>query len=490
MKKLLSLLGAIGLVATASSTVVACPKKSEETSSSIKDLSDLPVKELGAIKGTGDTPSVVDLVKAINAKNKDYGLDDKDVVIDGTPSDKTATIKASDKSTNFKGSVTLTYTYEKDTSKREKFNLSLVEDVINKTGLAGAVRPNDLNIGFLTTPDLRNKEKIVSSVRDFIDVVVEAAKALYNLNTEQIMGMIEIDYQDNNGASIDPNNDNKDTYQIIGSVKQGHENDIDGFTAEGKATIKLKQQTLKLSDIVKTKALGKINIDSDDAYTIKNTIMIAAQNSNSELKTYTTSINPSVQILNYDLDKGTARIAPIINSDFISNDIVEISYEVVRPEAGNSLLDFTVMSNSYDPNAEYNLGLPLDLSEEPKESLDSWEDSDIANVVNYLTELDGTYIEYWSQFYTTNKRYFLDSQKDEDKTKAENQLVSYEQFKKDFKDIFELTLEDYTSSEESDNEISGIITLKVKNGKENIYASQKFSLSGSIKVYYSLTGGY
>ncbi|QGS51424.1 lipoprotein [Spiroplasma tabanidicola] len=114
MKKLLSLLGAMGMVATSSSVTVACNKDSKT------DLSALSTKALGDISGSGDLPVAADLVKAINKVNSNYGLSNSDVELDGAATTEKATLKAKSTSTKFTGKVVVTYKYTKATTDTKK----------------------------------------------------------------------------------------------------------------------------------------------------------------------------------------------------------------------------------------------------------------------------------------------------------------------------------------------------------------------------------
>ncbi|QGS51462.1 lipoprotein [Spiroplasma tabanidicola] len=113
MKKLLSVLGAIGLVSASSSVAIACNKKEKEVEKI--DLATLPIKELGEIEGSDYVVSIGDLVRAINTTigNESMHLDQVDVQFDGDVSWSKATLKASNNSTLYKGSVELTYKFAK-----------------------------------------------------------------------------------------------------------------------------------------------------------------------------------------------------------------------------------------------------------------------------------------------------------------------------------------------------------------------------------------
>ncbi|QGS51470.1 lipoprotein [Spiroplasma tabanidicola] len=114
MKKLLIILGAMGLVATSSSVAIACNK--ENNSSEKTDLSTLPIKELGTINGAEDKPTLEDLVKAINNVNSNYNLSIGEVSYDGQPTLSKARLKASTNAKKFKGTVDITYTFKKEES--------------------------------------------------------------------------------------------------------------------------------------------------------------------------------------------------------------------------------------------------------------------------------------------------------------------------------------------------------------------------------------
>ncbi|AOG60977.1 hypothetical protein SHELI_v1c10300 [Spiroplasma helicoides] len=132
MKKLLSLLAATGLVATSSSVAVACNKNNDASTTQddgkIIDLSEMSIKELGDINGSEATPSVATIVKAINAKNSNYGLAENDVEFEGAATNSKATIKAKTSSSKFINSVEVTYSYNQvlDLSKLQNKELGEV----------------------------------------------------------------------------------------------------------------------------------------------------------------------------------------------------------------------------------------------------------------------------------------------------------------------------------------------------------------------------
>ncbi|QBQ08151.1 hypothetical protein SGLAD_v1c09520 [Spiroplasma gladiatoris] len=109
MKKLLSILGALGMSATASSAVVACPKK---TTTKI-DLNDLEKKDLGEFfLETAETkPSLKEIVEAINTLNKNFNLTENDVEISSEPVQTltSATLNSKSNSKTFTGSVNVVY---------------------------------------------------------------------------------------------------------------------------------------------------------------------------------------------------------------------------------------------------------------------------------------------------------------------------------------------------------------------------------------------
>ncbi|WP_094048683.1 lipoprotein [Spiroplasma corruscae] len=118
MKKLLGILAATGLVATTGATVVSCGNDTKETTKT--DLSKISTKELGDISGEGITPSLSDLVKAINLKNDKLSLTDNDVTLNEGATTEKATITAKEESTKFTGSVEVTYKYTKSEAVEKK----------------------------------------------------------------------------------------------------------------------------------------------------------------------------------------------------------------------------------------------------------------------------------------------------------------------------------------------------------------------------------
>ncbi|QGS51423.1 lipoprotein [Spiroplasma tabanidicola] len=84
----------------------------------IKDLKDVvKVVALGDLSGAGENPTVDEVVAQVNAKNEGLNLTKEDVTMSGDKLTEKATLKAVEKSTKFKGSVEVSYTYKKETRK-------------------------------------------------------------------------------------------------------------------------------------------------------------------------------------------------------------------------------------------------------------------------------------------------------------------------------------------------------------------------------------
>lgn len=117
MKKLLSILGAMTLIGTASTSVVACEGWDKQsptppTPDTRTNLNTIITKtSLDKIEILGTVPTTKELLKGIKENNsKANTLSESDFDFEGNPTATTATIEGK---TNYKGKVTLTY--QKDT---------------------------------------------------------------------------------------------------------------------------------------------------------------------------------------------------------------------------------------------------------------------------------------------------------------------------------------------------------------------------------------
>ncbi len=107
MKKLISILGSIFLVAPLSVSVVSC-----SSGISKRDLNSLAIKDLGEIKGVEDIPTLETIVKWYVKKTGDNLFTVYDVKFVGTPTKSKATLEALESSARITGSVTFNYNYE------------------------------------------------------------------------------------------------------------------------------------------------------------------------------------------------------------------------------------------------------------------------------------------------------------------------------------------------------------------------------------------
>jgi len=114
MKKLLGLLGALGMVASTGSVVVSCGNKSKDEAKATLE-SVVKVKALGEIEIASDAeaPTIDQLLVAIKAKNASSTLTKNDVQLDGAATATKAKIKAKDDSSKYTGTVEVTYTVKK-----------------------------------------------------------------------------------------------------------------------------------------------------------------------------------------------------------------------------------------------------------------------------------------------------------------------------------------------------------------------------------------
>jgi len=104
MKKILSILGATGLVATTSATVIACGN--QITLASLESI--ISTRNLGEIITNDKEPSALEIIAAVNEKNN-FVLDEEEVkILDIT--NISAIIAAKTNSTKYSGKVELSFT--------------------------------------------------------------------------------------------------------------------------------------------------------------------------------------------------------------------------------------------------------------------------------------------------------------------------------------------------------------------------------------------
>ncbi|AKU79673.1 lipoprotein [Spiroplasma turonicum] len=475
MKKLLSILTAIGIIATTGATAVSCSDKNENgTQIEKKDLSTLETKNLGKISGQGDLPDINNIVDAINNTNKDFGLKATDVDFDGSVTTTSSKIKAKDSSTSFIGSVEVTYEYKKT---RSSFDLALIESVVNNKGLGEIVRPSNLNTGKIMVPDLKNTNTIFDSIKLFVKKTLDKAKELANidLNLETLINLINIDFKDTNDNSVNLGETSKnDISKLVLTVKEGHENDVDGYTINGKATIVLgKQENFK--DKFKKTDLDSIEMsqdDFDDSYTLSQKIIYAFTKKN--------SVNASssefvIENINKD-DKNncTAIISTDINSTY-TNEPLSLKFKVTIKSESElpQIWNLTEMENggeSLTGQLE-----PIYLTTEEK-GPDLYRElfEGITNVSDY----DAAFPTYWESL-ANGKKYFFDNQGNSESIKG---TASSKNVIDNFETIFDIVINKSNPNEEIGSK--GTITLTVKNNSYKL--DYMHSISGSIKIYYSL----
>ncbi|QGS51388.1 lipoprotein [Spiroplasma tabanidicola] len=117
MKKLLSILGAFGISLTITSSVTACyPIKVK------KSLRELPVQDIGELKGTKDLPTATEIINAVLDKNADFGISASDFEVSGKITTSSVKLKASSTSTNFRGKVIIRFSYIKEVDESSTIN--------------------------------------------------------------------------------------------------------------------------------------------------------------------------------------------------------------------------------------------------------------------------------------------------------------------------------------------------------------------------------
>ncbi|QBQ07866.1 hypothetical protein SGLAD_v1c06670 [Spiroplasma gladiatoris] len=459
MKKLISLLAAIGMVASTSTTVVACPKNSENNNNNDDknnnnenkiDLNDLKVRELGDVVSKEDIGlnlTLEDLVNAINEKNKDYGLTEDDVQFVSSNNTK-AKLKATDSSTKFKGSVEITYNF------RIRFNVTFFSDAIIGKGIAAVGKP-EWNDGYLMVENY-NLDTAASAFKRFVVPLLDKAK-LVNL---------VIDYSDlEKTIKIEVIKENDKNFLQFTSI-DGKGYDVQGVYVYGTTKIALKQQTA-IPDGWKNSDLGEVKPVDNSDYMIKSAILnsFATKVGIDQNKLKQFSVNSyKKNDSNYE-----AEIISNINSDYVP-EIIKVTFKM----------------NLADESIQWSLTTIVDyLVEDSFVSLtsDILSSETYKELFDYITNTDGELVDYWEQDIAlgiNNNKFLFDSQKAKESEfgNFEQGTLSYSEFLKNAENLF-----DFAVNKNSDNK-TGTIDIKVK---DNIIDLAKgYKVSGEIKLNYQI----
>ncbi|AHB36298.1 lipoprotein [Spiroplasma apis] len=261
MKKLLGLLGALGMVASTGVSVVSCGKKNEAESIGkvslgknnlrSKDDSTTLTVELNKDLASADKITVSsnkgeDSLLKVEETNKEtkkvvYKVSLKNDLPEDNISEA-LTVKLNDKEV---GSVEIKI-FSEESNDRAEFDLSLIEEAINHEGIAEIVTKNYGNKGYLSVEPgkIKDQNGIIEAVKTYVTKVLEDANNLglnLNISVDTIITMVNIDFLDSNGEKIIDNN-TKDINSIKISIKEGHENDIDGYKVSGEANVKVAEK--------------------------------------------------------------------------------------------------------------------------------------------------------------------------------------------------------------------------------------------------------
>ncbi len=356
MKKLLGLLGSLGMVASTGATVISCGNKNTE---------EKKPEKIGKVSLEMDTLSIKGESTTLTVElDKDIANNDIISVTSNKGENTFLKIEETKKETK---KVTYKITLEKDlvenkasevlTAKlnneeignveinlnRKEFDLKLIEDAINQEGVAGFITGEFGNKGKLSIEPGKIKEQasIIESVKLYVNKVIEGAKAFginYNISVDEIVNMVNIDFLDSAGAKI-----NEDNTKVISSikitVKEGHENDIKGFIVLGEAKVNVSEK--KNVEIVSTD-LGQVTGSSENESIILGAVKEAFVKLNTEAKDAVNNGDLNFEIKKYDDSNksGTVQVTNKFNSSIkLTNDKLTITFNYKVDENMVSELD-------------------------------------------------------------------------------------------------------------------------------------------------------
>ncbi len=358
MKKLLGLLGALGMVASTGVSVVSCGKKNEAESigkvslgknslRSKNDSTTLTVelnKDLAsADKITVSSNKGEDSLLKVEETNKEtkkvvYKVSLKNDLPEDNISEA-LTVKLNDKEV---GSVEIKI-FSEESNDRAEFDLKLIEDAINHSGIAEMVTGNYGNKGYLSLEPgkIKDQNGIIDAVKTYVTKVLADANGLglnFNISVDNIISMVNIDFLDSNGVKIIDNN-TKDINSIKISIKDGHENDIDGYTVSGEANVKVAEK--KDLKGVKTE-LGEVTVALENETIILNTVKKQFIKDNPDAEGAVENQDLSFGILKYDKSNksGSIEVTNKFNSRVkLNNDKLTITFSYKIDETAVSYLD-------------------------------------------------------------------------------------------------------------------------------------------------------
>ncbi|ASP28096.1 hypothetical protein SCORR_v1c03220 [Spiroplasma corruscae] len=455
MKKLLSILASMGMVVTTSATVISCGNDTTSTDTPVDetpDLSKLTSEELKISPASNsEQDAKIAVLTTISQKYIKSSITESDLMFSGfvaakSTSEQGSLVVETKDSTKILGKAT--FKIEFFDNSRTNFDLALVEQVVNDTSLGSVVRPSSLNPGFLMVEDIKSKESVFKSLNKFVTETLIKAKGFgYEIDPEIIMSMIHINYLDSSDKLITNNNSTIEIKSIVGTIKSGHNNDIDGYYANGSVKISIKGQT-KLDDNIKTE-LGDILLsDPSNDYATKNELIENLLSTNSIEKNKKDNFN----LDSYDLKEGKGVISIVINSDFAPSTI-NITFNITNKndeKVGMFNLDSWVNEEMGIPPIKYQ-----------GDSVDATE------ITEYLFDTENN-IGFWTDFSSNSGKYFFVGQKPEDENSYKDGTVTKDQFIADFANIINVT------------QTGEDITIEFKPEAKNKYAG--YQLTGKATI--------
>ncbi|AHB36560.1 lipoprotein [Spiroplasma apis] len=348
MKKLLSLLGALGMVASTGATVVACGKTTTETRESNATIMSVTTDNDTISKKSGESIVSVKLKEALSSSDKltitsDKGNESILKIADGVKNNKNnkiyefkITLKDDlpQKETteklivNLNGKATNKST-EISISPRSEFDLSLIGDFINGSGLVGGFNPFG-NKGFLSidSGNMSNKIFIEGAVKNYVKNVLELeiVQGFIKLDAQTVLNMVQITHLDNSGKEVTGNNA---VASIKITVKDGHANDIEDYHVVGEAKVKLAEKK-KISEIIKDFNLGNITLTDENKLKdeVLNALLFKYNDDN--LKNAFKSQDVELDQVKYDKNtkSGSVKLKYKFNSSIQNDKDTEITFKV------------------------------------------------------------------------------------------------------------------------------------------------------------------
>jgi len=348
MKKLLSLLGALGMVASTGATVLACGKTTTETTESNATIMSVYTDNDTISKKSGESIVTVKLKETLSSSDKltitsDKGNESILKIADGVKNDKNnkiyefkITLKddlPKEETTeklivNLNGKATNKST-EISISPRSKFDLSLIGDFINGSGFVGGFNPFG-NKGFLSidSGNMSNKSFIEEAVKNYVKNVLELeiVQTFIKLDVQTVLNMVQITHLDSSGNEVTGNNA---VASIKITIKDGHANDIEDYHVVGEAKVKLAEKK-KISEIIKDFNLG--NIPLTDENKLKDEVLNAllTKYNDDNLKNAFKSKDVELDQVKYDKNtkSGSVKLKYNFNSSIQNDKDIEITFKV------------------------------------------------------------------------------------------------------------------------------------------------------------------